>query len=110
MLWIRSQNKLELIKVGELSVCHDTSEKWGLYTSENNSKSDYPIKLGEYKSKERCIEILDEIQNLLSPKLFKKGTDIMVKDLENKVHIVPNLDSEIELLETNNIVYEMPKE
>lgn len=61
-LWIRSQSKEKLVKVNEIK-----------YEEYKNVLMDYPIAaiiindkiVQEYKSKERALEILDEIQDLL---------------------------------------------
>lgn len=61
-LWIRSQSREKLVKVNEIK-----------YEEYKNVLMDYPIAaiiindkiVQEYKSKERALEILDEIQHLL---------------------------------------------
>ena len=55
-LWIRSQNKGALIKVEMLGNTDGTIKSYlGISQTE----------LGTYKSSERALEVLDEIQNLL---------------------------------------------
>lgn len=58
-LWIRSQDKEVLTRVVDIWKDADTNEIW--------SYSDRCIKncLGVYATKERALEILDEIQNIL---------------------------------------------
>lgn len=58
-LWIRSQDKEVLTRVVDIWKDADKNEIW--------SKSSFAIKncLGIYKTKERVIEVLDEIQDLL---------------------------------------------
>jgi len=84
-LWIRSQSKQSLIKVENISleikkdnVIFITSGEW---------------RLGTYKTKERALEILDEIQKKIN--LINLGHDFgsPMIDLENPTYI-----------------YEMPKE
>lgn len=61
-LWIRSQSREKLVKVNEIK-----------YEEYKNALMNYPIDaiiindkiVQEYKSKERALEILDEIQDLL---------------------------------------------
>lgn len=94
-LWIRSQDKRNLKKINtEIYI------KKGL---SNYAEGDvYFIvssgtELGEYKTKERALEVLDEIQHLFIEKepfkteLTKDGLTIMTK-------------------QPSSIVYEMPKE
>lgn len=56
-LWIRSQNKESLILINRPIVVHDTK----LLYKENTS---YVIEMGTYKTKERALEVLDEINNI----------------------------------------------
>lgn len=56
-MYIRSQDKEELVKLSRLSI--DWSND-NYYISAPDISSYYSM--GEYKSKERCIEILDELQ------------------------------------------------
>lgn len=66
-LWIRTQNKKALIKVNELFIVK--SYKDYMIT---NYPMDYPnddvnggLNLGIYKTKERALEVLDEIQEYI---------------------------------------------
>lgn len=58
-LWIRSQDKTTLINTRRIDVDDNNIIVWdeGRYASD--------IYLGTYKTKERTIEVLDEIQDLL---------------------------------------------
>lgn len=56
-MWIRSQDKMNLIEVQGFQICYiknEDEEYWEIYTIGTS--------LGKYKSKERAIEVLDEIQ------------------------------------------------
>lgn len=83
-LWIRSQDKMNLVKVRQISVNYqDNKQIIANYIPElyENSGEYYEI-LGTYKTKERAIEILDEIQQYI---------------------LLPNIDN-------STYVYQMPKE
>ena len=67
-MWIRSQDKKTLVKVDKLIIGYDKDEK--VYEIHNVYDS-----LGIYKSKERAIEVLDEIQERISPKFNYKGNN-----------------------------------
>ena len=54
-MWVRSQDKKTLVKVDKLIIAYDTDEK--IYEIHNVYDS-----LGTYNTKERAIEVLDEIQ------------------------------------------------
>lgn len=59
-MYIRSQDKEELVKLSRLSInCSSNS----YYISVPDISSYHSI--GDYKSKERCIAILDELQTAI---------------------------------------------
>ena len=83
-LWVRSQDKESLTKVSNVQYTYkkgdlytDVREKHYIGTYYDNLKI-----LGTYKSKERALEVLDEIQNYI---------------------LLPNTDN-------SAYVYKMPKE
>ena len=93
-LWIRNQDKERLIKVENLYIEFngDTNPK----VDSHRIVTDKFINLGIYKSKERALEVLDDIEQLL---MFTQGTGF--SDFNgNALYNVNN----------NLAVYEMPKE
>lgn len=62
-LWVRTQNRERLIKCENIYIDNIgyTSQKY--YISADSIKVTY--KLGEYKTKERALEVLDEIHQRL---------------------------------------------
>ena len=82
-LWIRSQDKTQLIKVNNVYLDNEFVDIF--YICENG------ISLGKYKTKERALEILDEIQEL---------------DIEHN----PNIKTNGYGYSVFRIIYEMPKE
>ena len=58
-MWIRSQDKKTLVKADKLIIGYDKDEK--VYEIHNVYDS-----LGIYKSKERALEVLDEIQSCVN--------------------------------------------
>lgn len=101
-LWIRSQNKGALIKVEMLG---NTDGIIHSYSGVNKTV------LGKYKSDERALEILDEIQNILMPKCIINSKSMKFSEPYEKNGIVLmdcNADARWEQL--NTYVYEMPKE
>lgn len=83
-LWIRSQDREKLVKTKYIEIAHhysykDTQERFllsnGSYEYRKVQKKDKYIKsviisdeevtLGTYKTEERALEVLDEIQNIL---------------------------------------------
>ena len=58
-LWVRSQNKRILQKVDNIFLdANYENKRISTYDGDN-------IELGTYKTKERAIEVLDEIQNYI---------------------------------------------
>lgn len=112
-LWIRSQNKLFIDKIDGLMI----DEK-------NNGECDVCkgfITYGTYKSKERALEVLDDIQNkiktllYLKPKALFKPEDLIsakkyFEELNNLEFITCDKNFEIIPFSSNVVVYEMPKE
>lgn len=99
-LWIRSQDREKLVKCNDIAIksflyneipkdewCHSIV---GYFDKE----TEYEI-LGSYKTKERALEILDEIQNIFSLKI------------ENKSYNEADLFLKAKMLDS---CYEMPKE
>lgn len=89
-LWVRSQDKEKLLKINGLQyqncklVENETVEAnilIGFYSSYENEI------LGEYKTKERAIKVLDEIQNKIN--LINLGHDFgsPMIDLKNPTYI-----------------------
>ena len=113
-LWIRSQDRQTLKKINT-----EIYLKSGL--------SDYALgdvyflvsggtNLGEYKTKERALEVLDEIHNIIKPKgilkfdmmLSNKEMNQIKKDFNNEYMI---FDRNVEIVqEPATYVYQMPEE
>ena len=88
-LWIRSQDKEVLQKITSLFVNDDGYIFSYDYINSNE------VFLGKYKTKERALEVLDEIHNILMPISEYK------QEIDNLIINYKNIDT---------VVYEMPKE
>ena len=123
-LWIRSQNKENLLMVNKM-FCHCTCpemESIGEYYIGNKEwvgDKDY-ILLGKYKTKERALEILDEIQSKIGniylckiKSMVKTGDARMVKEYleENYIgdFIMTDATMDIEPINKDVVMYEMPE-
>lgn len=62
--------------------------------------NDYHVKLGTYVTKERALEVLDDIQNFICIEIYEDDIDYEEADLILKGKIVDSLCK----------VYQMPKE
>lgn len=104
-LWIRSQDKTKLVKIISLEIERTTIK--------GNSKcDDYDVWLGHYKTKERALQVLDEIQRILMPNIMAYSPIVKSKDLKNHCMKYELCGSEIEydVVALPTYVYEMPKE
>ena len=104
-LWIRSQDKKCLIKAKiikyENSCLRGATDDDGWYYD-----------LGRYK-KERALEVLDEIQNLLKPELITKFKgDVKYNENSTPIDILIPYDTfkKTKIQELSTYVYEMPEE
>ena len=64
-LWIRSQDKKILTKVNEINIDYNEETKIICNHYMYGEECENYINLGIYKSKERALEVLDEIQHRL---------------------------------------------
>ena len=89
-LWIRSQDKESLTKVSNIQYTfHNDLHVIGTYY--DNLKA-----LGKYKSKERALVVLDDIQDRMLKSAFAKK--------------INGLGEELDLIPNNLLIYKMPKE
>lgn len=75
------------------------------------SPSYYNI-IAEYKTKQRALEVLDEIQNILKPKYILDSSSIKPNGdswIENGI-VMQNCNANARIEELSTYVYEMPKE
>lgn len=110
-LWIRSQDKSILENNMKLSIKEMEADidprynHFGIYGNEDL--------LGEYKTKERALEVLDEIQKVLTPKPIVtfsnkiKRQELLDKSIET---IAQPMIEDIKIMERLSYVYEIPKE
>lgn len=90
-LWIRSQSKDSLVKVYDIQIDSITYEGRVFIINSRNSRD--CVYLGEYKSKKRALEVLDEIHQRLidiqSVKIMGEMTPGMKKRGIDCVYIMP---------------------
>lgn len=104
---MRSQDKMDLFKINRLKIREHTFEdgKKEYFILNNNSISDA---VGVYKTKERALEILDEIQNISKPqKVLSKVGKPIAETCDGTIYREPD---EYDIKEPSIYVYEMPKE
>ena len=100
-LWIRSQDGEVLGKAEEIMI----------YQKEKQCEiiiNNYTY--GTYATKERALEVLDEIQNILKPQLLIRRNDDNDKVLLGALQKGVTQKIDMEYKELSTYVYEMPKE
>lgn len=102
-LWVRSQDKRILQKVDNIFLdANYENKRISTYDGDN-------VELGTYKTKERAIEVLDEINKLLIPKPIISTYNVEQAELLNgTVFIKPMLD-DIKIESYTSYVYQMPE-
>ena len=111
-LWILSQKKDKLVKTNlvRLDYFKDklTNEEFYIITND-----DYDF--GVYKTEERALEVIGEIQKLLVPDiklLSKKINEDQEDDLSDlkTLFSVIQPDGELQIHQLHNVIYQMPQE
>ena len=107
-LWIRSQNRESLIKVNKVCFERNIDDEPTIYGYENYDNYD---RLGIYKTKERALEVLDEIEKILMPKTIIKNEGREMYGLDGHIYRTNILSSaKTDIQELSTYVYKMPKE
>lgn len=113
-LWIRSQDRMNLVKVNQINVNYQNNKQIiaNYIPDFVGTQGEYYEMLGSYKTKERALEVLDEIQNLLIPKTIVNTFNIEKKDMlnGNQYSIFENNIKDFSIEQFDTYVYEMPKE
>ena len=95
-LWIRSQDKKALIPINKMLTISCSSMFYD------------GIILGVYKTEQRALEILDEIQNILKPKIIYNQSN-PIETMNDAIYQIKQ-DVDMKIQELSTYVYEMPKE
>ena len=110
-LWIRTQTKTGLYKIDNVYIDEDEDKTIHIWTDGINKYLKYY--LGSYETKERALEVLDEIQNILQPKPL-----VIVRPSEEMVELLGSrqagktmkMKQDFEFKELSTYVYQMPEE
>ncbi len=102
-LWIRNQDRDMLIRVDYVYL---NVREYGCTINDRINV------LGIYETAERALEVLDEIQKLLTPQIFALTNNIKEnkKDAElTNCYALVGSKNGIDIKELSTVVYEMPK-
>ena len=107
-LWIRSQDRGSLVKVDNLYVSVGNYICYYVEKGKEIPNTYYRPsgELGRYKTKERALEVLDEIQNILKPQLITKNSGKIIGSFEDTL---VREGATYELKELSTYVYQMPE-
>lgn len=110
-LWIRSQDREQLRKIVDIKYQKGTFEDEDIEVIIGTTQYDEWEVLGQYKTKKRALEVLDEIQRILHPTVFMSA-EINTDDnnwVENGI-IYQKYKDNFNIQELSTYVYEMPKD
>ena len=104
-LWTRSHDKERLEKSTGFHILMASENEFDIVNS-------YMTIMGRYKTKERALEVLDEIQNMIKPTTIiteyhseiKQGIDKSSFDV-----IMQPVEDKITYIQPNIVIYEMPE-
>lgn len=107
-LWIRNMWKNGLYEVNGV-VAMENGDKWQI------TDCRYVLPLGNYATRERCLEIIDEIQKLLYCDFVTVNSNTTIKDLEKAIKQKDSIlpfpqEHSVEYHSASTVVYEMPEE
>lgn len=116
-LWIRSQDKEKLLKCNDISMPNNMIYEVGTIKFKGYKIVGYFDKnteyenLGTYKTKERALEVLDEIQDILKPKYILDASSIKPDGnfYEENGMIFQKYNANAEIKELSTFVYQMPE-
>lgn len=111
-LWIRSQDREMLCKANCVDLMHDTEGYAKVFLN-----GQFPeLIVGVYENS-RAVEVVDEIQKLITPQIvsllnnIKDGKNYNLGELTNVyAYSIGMPNPELEIKELSTVVYEMPKD
>ena len=111
-LWIRSQDRESIFKVKNVFYSTDKENEHLIRTIIIDDLRNGIVKLGQYFTKERALEVLDEIQNILNPKYILDTSSIKPDGnfYEENGVIFQKYNTNVEIKELSTFVYQMPEE
>lgn len=100
-LWIRSQDRRIFQKVDNIFLNANYENKRICSLVDDNE-----VELATYETKERALEVLDEIQKILKPQLIIKDSGKIIGSFEDTII---REGATYELKELSTFVYQMPE-
>lgn len=104
-LWVRSQDKRILQKVNNIFLdANYENKRVSIYDGDN-------VELGTYKTKERALEVLNEIEKLIKPITIFQNCQVDKSTIEKIMEIgycMVNGDARVEQI--SQAFYQMPEE
>lgn len=112
-LWIRSQDKSSIVKVDNLYVSVGNFICYYVEKGKEVPNTYYRPsgELGRYETRERALEVLEEIQNILKPKYILDTSSIKPDGnfYEENGMIFQKYNANARIEELSTFVYQMPE-
>lgn len=111
-LWIRSQDKTRFIKCVGLEIRENKqNQEFGLALKSDGSS----YIMAKYKTVNRALDVIDEIQKLLTPQVCELAQKIVnneYSDYNKLTNVYAIMDScgTVNVSELSTVIYEMPEE
>ena len=115
-LWIRSQDKEKLLKCNDIAILknminEEESIKFKGYKIVGyfDKNTEYE-KLGTYETKERALEVLDEIEKLIKPITIFQNYQVdksTIEKIKETGYCMVNNDARVEQI--SQVFYQMPE-
>lgn len=112
-LWIRSQDKMNLVKIRQIGLNYQNNKQIianYIHDFYPNSEKYYEL-LGFYETKERALEVLDEIEKLIKPITIFQNCQVdksTIEKIKETGYCVVNNDARVEQI--SQVFYQMPEE
>ncbi len=106
-LWIRSQDRMNLVKVNQINVNYQNNKQIiaNYIPDFVGTQGEYYEMLGSYKTKERALEVLDEIES------FIENNYLSIDDIPSHDNVpFPGYYQTYFTTKTRKKVFQMPKE
>lgn len=112
-LWIRSYDKECLVKISNIQYVLRKETNCGISTEYHYIGTYYDnLKiLGTYKTKERALEVLDEIEKLIKPITIFQNCQVdksTIEKIKETGYCVVNNDARVEQI--SQVFYQMPED
>ena len=105
-LWVRTQDRFELAKINSVYAGYQEKDKDYVIMGQKHNGG---ARLGSYATKERALEVLDEIQDILKPKVLVNTYNVEQAEFCDGTQIIKPMIDDVQTHFVSSYVYEMPE-